>query len=55
MTEAEVLQIIPVEPGEADWCVTIVEELLDHYFEAPKRRAAKIAEANAKRAGKTDP
>ncbi len=48
------LEIIPVEPGEAEWCIKIVEALLDHYYEAPAIARAKIDAANLKfgKAGK---
>ena len=49
------LEIIPVEPGEAEWCIDIAEQLMDHYFEAPKMRAKKIAQANAKLASAGKP
>jgi hypothetical protein len=42
------LQIIDVEPGEAEWCIEIAEQLMEHYFERPKKLAAKITEADAK-------
>jgi Domain of unknown function (DUF4145) len=48
MNDRTTLQIIPVEPGEADWCIHIAEQLIDHFFEAPKLREKKIAEVNAK-------
>ncbi len=48
------LEIIPVEPGEAEWCIEIVEALFDHYYEAPAIARAKIDAANLKfsKAGK---
>jgi hypothetical protein len=42
------LEIIDVEPGEADWCIEIAEQLMDHYFERPAMLDAKIDAANAK-------
>jgi hypothetical protein len=42
------LQIIDVEPGEAEWCIEITEQLMEHYFEWPKMVERRIAAANAK-------
>jgi hypothetical protein len=42
------LQIIDVEPGEAEWCIELTEQLIEHYFERPKTIERKIAAANAK-------
>jgi Domain of unknown function (DUF4145) len=41
-------QVIDVEPGEAEWCIEIAEQLMEHYFERPALIDAKIAAANAK-------
>jgi hypothetical protein len=42
------LQVVDVEPGEAEWCIEIIEALFDHYFERPARLNARKAQANAK-------
>jgi Domain of unknown function (DUF4145) len=42
------LQIVDVDPGEAEWCIELTEQLIEHYFERPKLIERKIAEANAK-------
>ena len=42
------LQIIDVEPNEAEWCIEISEQLIDHYYERPTKLASKIAAANMK-------
>jgi hypothetical protein len=42
------LQIVDIDPGEAEWCIEIIEELFDFYFEKPARSQAKIAAANSK-------
>jgi hypothetical protein len=42
------LQLIEVEPGEAEWCVEVVEELMDHYHERPAQLEARLDLANAK-------
>ncbi len=41
-------EIIDVEPGEADWNLTIIEELMDFYFVRPARAAKKKTELNVK-------
>ena len=28
-------EIVPVEPGEAEWCLEVIEVLFDHYFVRP--------------------
>ena len=37
-------QVLPVEPGEAEWNLDVLESLFDHYFVRPaiarKRRVA---------------
>jgi hypothetical protein len=42
------LQIIDVEPHEADWCLEILEALFDHFYVGPAAAAAKKAALNAK-------
>jgi hypothetical protein len=42
------LQIIPVEDGEADWCIEIIEQRVTHYFEELAALQNKVAAANAK-------
>ena len=42
-------EVIEVEPGEAEWCLDVIDALYDHYFVVPdKARQAKEA-INAKR------
>lgn len=48
LTDTNSLQIIDVEPGEAEWCITTLEGLFEHYFERPALVAANIAASNAK-------
>jgi hypothetical protein len=48
LTNQTSLQIVEVEPGEAEWCIDILEQLFDHYFERPAAVAQRIASANAK-------
>jgi Domain of unknown function (DUF4145) len=40
--------IVPVEPGEAEWLLDLVEELLDFYFVRPAVRETKRAKLNQK-------
>ena len=47
-SDLKTLEIVPVDPGEAEWCIEIIEQLFDHYFERPQQIAAKIASANNK-------
>ena len=40
-------EILPVEPGEAEWCLQVIEDLFDHYFVKPelnRQRRAALAE-----------
>lgn len=41
-------EIIPVEPGEAEWSLDVLEALFDHYFVQPALLAAKKAALNQK-------
>jgi hypothetical protein len=40
--------IVPVEPGEAEWLLDLVEELMDYYLVRPAVRAEKRAKLNEK-------
>jgi hypothetical protein len=40
--------VLPVEPGEAEWTLDVIEELFDHYFVAPARLQAKRDAMNKK-------
>jgi hypothetical protein len=42
------LQVIDVEPDEAEWCLETVEELFEHLFVAPAAAKAKKARLDAK-------
>jgi len=42
------LEIIPIEPGEAEWCIEIIEHLLFFYFEEPAAAEEKLGKANKK-------
>ena len=41
-------EIIDVEPGEAEWCLDVLEGLFDFYFVQPAKLAAKKAALNQK-------
>lgn len=42
------LQVIDVEPHEAEWCLETIEELFEHFYVGPAAAAAKKAALNAK-------
>lgn len=42
------LQVIDVEPEEAEWCLQIIEEMFDHFYVRPAQVAARKAALNAK-------
>jgi hypothetical protein len=42
------LEIIDVEPHEAEWCLEVIEELFEHFYMGPAIAAAKKAALNAK-------
>jgi hypothetical protein len=42
------LQVIDVEPHEAEWCLETIEELFDHFYVGPAAAQAKKAALNAK-------
>jgi Domain of unknown function (DUF4145) len=42
------LEIINVEPHEAEWCLETIEELFEHFYVGPAIAAAKKAALNAK-------
>lgn len=49
------LQIIDVEPQEAEWCLQILEDMFDHFYERPAQAAARKAALNAKLAAAGKP
>ena len=42
------LQVIDVEPHEAEWCLEIIEELFEHFYVGPAAAKAKKAALDAK-------
>jgi Domain of unknown function (DUF4145) len=55
VTDQTTLQIIPVDPGEAEWCLEILEEMFDHYYVRPAIVAARRAALDAKLAAAGKP
>src|SRR5690606_770174 len=41
-------EVVEVEPGEAEWCLEVLEELFDHYYVKPSRIAARRAALDRK-------
>jgi hypothetical protein len=48
-------EIVDVEPGEAEWCLEIIEDLIEHYFVRPAVEQAKIDRLNEKLRGAGKP
>jgi hypothetical protein len=48
ITDQTTLQIIPVEPHEAEWCLDILEDMFDHYYVKPAEAKARKAALDAK-------
>jgi hypothetical protein len=48
ITDTTTLQIIDVEPHEAEWCLEILEEMFDHFYVKPAQAAARKAALDAK-------
>jgi hypothetical protein len=48
VTDKTSLQVIDVEPHEAEWCLEIIEEMFQHFYVHPALRAKRKAELNAK-------
>jgi hypothetical protein len=40
--------LIEVEPGEAEWCLEILEDLIEHYYIRPDQEQAKADAINEK-------
>jgi hypothetical protein len=55
INEQTTLQIIDVEPEEAEWCLEILEEMFEHFYERPAVAAAKKAALDAKLAAAGKP
>lgn len=48
ITDVTSLQIIDVEPEEAEWCLEILEEAFQHFYVRPAEAAARKAALDAK-------
>ena len=48
ITEVTSLQIVDVEPEEAEWCLEIIEALFDHYYVTPARARERRDQLNQK-------
>ena len=48
ITDRTTLEIIDVEPGEAEWCLEILEEMFDHYYVKPAEAKARKAALDKK-------
>jgi hypothetical protein len=55
VTDQTTLQVIAVEPGEAEWCLDILEEMFDHYYVNPAAARARKAALDAKLAAAGKP
>jgi hypothetical protein len=48
ITDQTTLQVLEVEPEEAEWCLEILDEMFDHYYVKPAQAAARKAALDAK-------
>lgn len=48
VTDQTTLQIIDVDPHEAEWCLEIIEEMFEHFYVRPQQAAARKAALDAK-------
>ena len=48
LTDITSLQIVDVEPQEAEWCLDILEECFDHFYTKPALAKARKSALNAK-------
>jgi len=48
ITDQTTLQIIDVEPEEAEWCLEVIEEMFQHFYVRPAEAAARKAALDAK-------
>ncbi|WP_091856141.1 DUF4145 domain-containing protein [Bosea robiniae] len=55
ITDVTQLQVIDVDPEEAEWCLEIIEELFQHFYVRPAEAAARKAALNAKLAAAGKP
>jgi phage terminase large subunit GpA-like protein len=55
ITDRTTLQIVAVDPGEAEWSVEILDEMFDHYYVKPAQVLARKAALDAKLAAAGKP
>jgi hypothetical protein len=55
ITDQTTLQVVAVEPGEAEWCLDILDEMFDHYYVKPVQAATRKAELDKKLAAAGKP
>jgi hypothetical protein len=55
VTDQTTLQVITVDPGEAEWCLDILDEMFDHYYVKPAEAKARKAALDAKLAAAGKP
>lgn len=55
ITDQTTSQILPVEVGEAEWCLDILEEMFDHYYVKPAQAVARKSALDAKLAAANKP
>ncbi|WP_457663909.1 DUF4145 domain-containing protein [Sinorhizobium medicae] len=48
ITDVTTLQIIDVQPEEAEWCLEVLDECFEHFYVRPARAAARKAALDAK-------
>lgn len=55
ITDITTLQIIDVEPEEAEWCLEVIEECFQHFYVRPSQAAARKAALDVKLASAGKP
>ena len=55
ITDVTTLQIIDVQPEEAEWCLEIISDLFEHYYVKPAIDSQKLADLNQKLANAGKP
>ena len=55
ITDKTTLEVIDVEPNEAEWCLDILDEVFDHYYLKPAQAAARKAALDQKLAAARKP
>ena len=48
ITDTTTLQIIDVDPHEAEWCLDLIEEMFEHYYARPAAALSRKAALDAK-------